>query len=41
MDDHGLPRPANQADGIYQPELEMAVGPNGEAAFTFVLERKS
>jgi protocatechuate 3,4-dioxygenase beta subunit len=29
---------ANQADGIYRPELEMTVSPDGEASFTFVLE---
>lgn len=31
--------PANKTDGIYRPELEMSVGPQGDAAFTFVLER--
>jgi protocatechuate 3,4-dioxygenase beta subunit len=31
--------PANQADGIYRPELEMTVASNGDASFTFVVER--
>jgi protocatechuate 3,4-dioxygenase beta subunit len=29
--------PANNADGIYRPELEMKVSANGDASFTFVL----
>jgi hypothetical protein len=31
--------PANRADGIYRPELEMTVSDNGDASFTFVMER--
>ncbi|MEW6472397.1 MAG: dioxygenase [Actinomycetota bacterium] len=31
--------PTNQADGIYRPELEMTVADNGDASFTFVVER--
>lgn len=31
--------PANQADGIYQPELEMTVADNGDASFRFVVKR--
>jgi hypothetical protein len=30
--------PSNQADGIYQPELEMTVSGNGDASFTFVVD---
>jgi protocatechuate 3,4-dioxygenase beta subunit len=30
--------PANRTDGIYQPELEMTVAENGDAAFTFVVD---
>ena len=29
--------PANRADGIYRPELEMTVSDNGQAWFTFVV----
>ncbi|MGH9008495.1 MAG: intradiol ring-cleavage dioxygenase [Acidimicrobiia bacterium] len=29
--------PANQADGIYRPELEMTVSETGDASFTFVV----
>lgn len=32
--------PANQADGIYRRELEMTVAENGDASFTFVVEKK-
>lgn len=31
--------PANKTDGIYRPELEMTVAANGDASFTFVVER--
>ena len=31
--------PGNQADGIYRPELEMTVSANGDASFTFVVEK--
>lgn len=31
--------PANQTDGIYRPELEMTVAANGDASFTFVMEK--
>ena len=31
--------PANKTDGIYRPELEMTVAPNGDASFTFVVEK--
>ncbi len=31
--------PGNRADGIYRPELEMTVSNNGDASFTFVLEK--
>ncbi|HZI37047.1 MAG TPA: dioxygenase, partial [Acidimicrobiia bacterium] len=31
--------PANQTDGIYRPELEMTVAANGDASFTFVVEK--
>ncbi|MGH9002798.1 MAG: dioxygenase [Acidimicrobiia bacterium] len=31
--------PANQADGIYRPELEMTFSGDGQASFTFVLAR--
>ena len=31
--------PGNRADGIYRPELEMTVAVNGDASFTFVVER--
>jgi protocatechuate 3,4-dioxygenase beta subunit len=31
--------PGNRADGIYRPELEMTVADNGDASFTFVVER--
>jgi len=31
--------PANQADGIYRPELEMTVSATGDASFTFVVEK--
>jgi protocatechuate 3,4-dioxygenase beta subunit len=30
--------PANRADGIYRPELEMTVAENGDASFTFVVD---
>jgi protocatechuate 3,4-dioxygenase beta subunit len=31
--------PANQADGIYRPELEVTIVENGDASFTFVVEK--
>lgn len=31
--------PANKTDGIYRPELEMTVATNGDASFTFVMEK--
>ncbi len=31
--------PANNADGIYRPELEMTVSESGDASFTFVMEK--
>jgi len=31
--------PANRSDPIYRPELEMTVAVNGDASFTFVVER--
>ena len=31
--------PANTTDGIYRPELEMTVAPNGDDSFTFVVEK--
>ena len=31
--------PANKADGIYRPELEMTVSETGDASFTFVVEK--
>lgn len=31
--------PGNRTDGIYEPELEMTVADNGDASFTFVVER--
>lgn len=31
--------PANKTDGIYRPELELTVAPNGDASFTFVVEK--
>lgn len=33
--------PANKADGIYRRELEMSVAENGDASFTFVVEKRS
>ena len=31
--------PANRADGIYRPELEMTISDDGHASFTFVVTR--
>jgi protocatechuate 3,4-dioxygenase beta subunit len=31
--------PGNRTDGIYRPELEMTVAANGDASFTFVVEK--
>ena len=33
--------PGNKTDSIYQRELEMTVAENGDASFTFVVEKKS